>query len=419
MLNRTFKPSYELTALTAMDHAVEKRPGWLRKSDRALQHPKIYLSVSSEGFGHSSRALAIAKELPAAEVLVGTYNYALNRVRQAGVPCVSVTQEYELMGSQGSFDVGKTIMKNQSSLLTLTQMIAEERELMRTHGATVVVADGRIAPVIAASRLGIPCLVLTNQSDFYPFFQHDSALVKLFGKSFELWMRSWLSSADEILIPDFYPPDTVCLDNLSPTFHVKKRTRFLGPLVTFKPEEVVPAERPEGYSKYVVVSLGGHAYRRPLLDAVLSIAPQFPDVYFDLLTSLPVSQTPPNVSHRGQVADCAPLFKAADCVITQAGHSTAMELLSLGTPAVVIPDLHQSEQNNNAQRMEALGTATRITYEHLAADSAYLAKALDTVLCSSRYRHNTQQLARKSANMNGSRYAAQLLTEYAHRILAY
>ncbi len=384
-----------------------------------VRAPKIYLSISSEGYGHSSRALAIAKEFADSEILIGSYGYALDRVRRAGLNSVSISQEYKLMGAQGSFDVGKTIIKNQSSLLALNQMVAEERDIMLANDVTLVVADGRIAPVIAASRLGIPCLVLTNQSDFYPFFQHDSALVKLFGKSFEWWMRSWISHADEILIPDFYPPDTVCLMNLSPAFHVKKRTRFLGPLVPWRREEVAVIERPEGYDAYVVVSLGGHTYREPLLKAVLDVAPLFPHVYFDLLTSLPTLQLPSNVFRRGHVQDASPMFKAADLVITQAGHSTAMELLTLGTPAVIVPDMFQSEQINNAERMVSLGAALQITYDHLRANPSVLAKSIDTVLRTARFKRHAEQMAQKSANLNGKAYAAKILTEYSHRLVVY
>ncbi len=390
-----------------------------KKQLSPFTQPKIYLSISSEGYGHSSRALAIAKGFSQQDVLIGSYSYALERIRRAGLGCVEVSQEYKLMGSQGSFDVGKTIIKNQSSLLALNQMVAEEKQVIRDNGVTLVVADGRIAPVIAASQLDVPCLILTNQSDFYPFFKHDSALVKLFGKSFAIWMRSWLSSADEILIPDFYPPDTVCLFNLSPSLHVKKRTRFLGPLVAWRRDEVIPAQRPKGYDAYVVVSLGGHSYRRPLLDAVLKIAPQFPHVYFELLTSLPVFQMPDNVNWRGQVQECASFFKAADCVVTQAGHSTAMELLTLGVPAVIVPDMLQSEQKNNALRMEAMGVATRLEYDDLTADSSALAKSIDTILRYSRFKRNAEQMAMKSANINGVEQASRILSEYAHRLIAY
>jgi len=363
--------------------------------------------------------MAIASRFSPEELIVGTYGYALKRLKNAGINTVKVSQEFRLLGDEGSFDVSRTIRENQSSLLTLNQMVSEERDIMQTYGATVVVADGRIAPVIAASRLGIPCLVVTNQSDFYPFFRHDSAWVKLFGKSFEWWMRTWLSSADEILIPDFYPPDTVCLLNLSPSFHVKKRTRFLGPLVSWRRSDIVPVERPKGYQHYVVVSLGGHSYRKPLLDAVLAIAPQFPDTCFELLTSLPAFQLPENVHRQGLVPDGAPYFKAADCVITQAGHSTAMELLTLGVPSVIVPDQAQSEQMNNAIRMASMGVSLRVDYEGAVLPEAPLAQALHRILTEDRFSREAERMAQKSALIDGPGEAAKILHAYSQRVLAY
>ena len=231
---------------------------------------RIYLSFSSEGFGHSSRALAIAGQLSKAEVLMGTYSYALTRVKQYGYDCAEVPQELKFIGSGGSFDVGKTILHNPTRALGFNQIIQEEADIIKQHGVSLVVADGRMAPVLAAARLNIPCLVLTNQSAFYPFFAQESELVKVFGRSFEWVMKLWLSSAEEILIPDFPPPDTVCLPNLSENYQVKKRTRFVGPLVMWRADEIEPMVR-DTNRPFVVVSLGGHEYRRPLFDAVLAL----------------------------------------------------------------------------------------------------------------------------------------------------
>jgi UDP-N-acetylglucosamine--N-acetylmuramyl-(pentapeptide) pyrophosphoryl-undecaprenol N-acetylglucosamine transferase len=201
------------------------------KPKRKTQSPfRVYFSVSSEGYGHSSRAMALARHFERHEYLIGSYGIALDRLKELDFHAVPITQEYKLVGSDGSFDVAKTILNNQMAPLNFNQMVQDEMDVMRDYGATLVVADGRITPVVAAERMDIPCLVLTNQSAFYPFFEKDSPLVKLFGKSFEMMMKFWLSSAEEILIPDFPPPYTVCLPNLSLRPKVKKRTRFLGPL---------------------------------------------------------------------------------------------------------------------------------------------------------------------------------------------
>lgn len=380
---------------------------------------RIYWSVSSEGYGHSSRAIALAKEFSADEVLIGTYSYAFERVRQMGLPAVVVSQELEFIGNAGSFDVGKTIFHNRTKALELNQIIQEEMDIMTTNGISLVVADGRIAPVLAASRLDIPCLVMTNQSAFYPFFEQDSPLVQWFGRSFEWVMKLWLSSAEEILIADFPPPDTVCLPNLSHKYQVKKRTRFIGPLTSWDPEHIEPAERDDS-RPFVVCCLGGHAYRRPLFDAVVAMAKQTPEVQYCLLTSFKADMLPDNVACHANVLNPESYFKSADLVITQGGHSTAMELLTLGKPSLVVPDRNQREQENNASQLVAFGVSERVSYDDLQqASFVVLKQKMETMLKSQQYTLCAKEFAKKAAVIQGAKNGARVLREYSGRLLAY
>ncbi len=380
---------------------------------------KIYFSVSSEGYGHSSRALAIARQFKPSEILLGSYGYALERIRAFEYPSVDISQEVKFIGSEGHFDVGKTILNNPGSALGLNQIVQEEMDIIKRHGITLVVADGRIAPVLAAERLDIPCLVLTNQSAFYPFFARDSALVKLFGRSFEWVMKLWLSSAEEILIPDFPPPYTVCLPNLSDNYQVKKRTRFIGPLVAWEAAEIIPIVRPtEGH--LIVVSLGGHEYRRPLFDAVLEVARQMPELHFIVIATFASLNAPSNVQIHSFVQLAAPYFKAADLVITQAGHSTAMELLTLGKPCLIVPDSNQIEQENNARRMVELGVALKIEYNELNSPNQQIFRTrIQQLLDDPAFGEHAGTMAAKAAEIHGAQKAAVHLQEFAHRLSAY
>ena len=167
---------------------------FFKKKDK-LQN-KIYFSISSEGYGHSSRAMAIATNLDKKKYLVGTYGYALERLKARGIPCQEVSQELKFVGQDGAFDVGKTIVQNQGWVMKFNKMVDEEVEIMKNSGASCVVADGRMIPVMAAEKLKLPCINITNQSAFYPFFQQDNWLVKLLGVSFDSWMRMYLSSTE-------------------------------------------------------------------------------------------------------------------------------------------------------------------------------------------------------------------------------
>ncbi len=378
---------------------------------------KIYFSVSSEGLGHSSRVIAIAQEFDKNEIIIGSYNYAKERFQELDIPCVELSRELELIGKKGAFDVGKTIIKNHAWALKFNKLVKEEMKIIKESGASCVVADGRLVPVMAADKLGLPCVIMTNQSAFYPFFAKDSALVRVFGRSFDWIMKTWLSSTEEIIIPDFPPPYSVCLSNLSTNYKVMKRTRFVGPLVAWERDEIRPIAKPDPYKPYVIITLGGHAYRKPILDNMLQVANNMPEIHFDIFTNFKAEELPDNARIMGIVPNIAEYMKAADLVITQAGHSTAMELLTLGKQSLIIPDLNQIEQENNANRMAELGVSETIVYGNLSCDK--LIEIIEKMLENSQYKEKAQQFAQMAEEISGKKKAAEILRDYSTRLQYY
>ena len=390
----------------------------IKKMFRKREHlsDKIYLSISSEGFGHSSRAMAIATELDKKKFLIGTYDYALKRLRAKDLPCCEVSQELKFIGHDGAFDVAKTIIQNQSWVMKFNKMVEEEVNIIKKSGSSCVVADGRMIPVMAAEKLKLPCITITNQSAFYPFFQQDNWLVKLLGVSFDSWMRMYLSSTEEILIPDFEPPYTICLPNLSHNRKIMKRTRFVGPLVNFVAKDIKPIEKKED-KPYVVVSLGGHAYRRPLFDCIIEAAKKLKDINFVIFTFFEAKDIPSNVEILGMLPDISTYLKSADLVIAQAGHSTAMEILSLGKPSIIVPDLNQIEQENNAKRMGELKVAEVITQDILTSERMF--DKIQKVINDVNYKKNAEFFATMSEEMNARKKVADILTDYSTRLHKY
>lgn len=387
----------------------------VKKKKKFIPGNKVYFSFSSEGLGHSSRAMAIAKKLHKEEVIIGSYNYALDRFQKEDFNCVELPQEFKIIGAKGTFDVKKTIIKNHSWALTFNNIINKEIEVISENSASCVIADGRLAPVMAADRLSLPCLVITNQSAFYPFFAKDSALVRVFGKSFDWVMKTWLSSAEEIMIPDFPPPHTVCLYNLSDKFKVKKRTRFVGPLVSFDHDKLDKIQKPG--ENYVVVMLGGHSYRKPLFDTVIETAKRFPQLNFDVFANFEINEVPKNVRIMGFMSNIASYLNAADFVITQAGHSTAMELLTLGKPSIVIPDYKQIEQENNALRLEEMRTSLKIEYSNFNPEK--LSQAIEEISTNPVYKENAENLRNISIDIQGGNKVIEVIKDYSSRLERY
>jgi uncharacterized protein (TIGR00661 family) len=117
------------------------------------------------------------------------------------------------------------------------------------------------------------------------------------------------------------------------------------------------------------------------------------------------------------IQDCSSYFKAADLIITPAGHSTAMEVLTLGKPSIVIPDARQIEQENNANRMVELGVSRKIEYHQL--HHKVLRDIMDIVLWEPSYRERAAFFADLAKTWNGSARSADVLRDYAYRLHAY
>lgn len=399
---------------------------------------RIYFNVNGEGYGHSSRALAIAKHLDPESVLFGSYGYVLERIKKAGYKTVTVTPEITFAGDNGAFDLSKTIRKNIKLFFTgLNQQIQEEKKILKKHKITCVVTDCRAAVVFAANDLGIPCIYVTNQTEFELFFRTQRKKSGLFGfgnkkneernsqsmmhaamqNCFEYVATNMFKELHEVIIGDFPPPSTVCLPVLSRNPEIMKLQRIVGPLTQWRAEDVVAQERPTTKPFYVVGTMGGHAFRKPLFDAVIETARIMPEVHFDLISSFKAENVPENVRIIPFVDNPETYYKAADLVITQAGHSTAMELLSLGKPSIIVPDYRQVEQESNARRLEILGCSTKLTYPEL--NPGNLSSMIAAHQKTNRYRQAAKRVALSAQKLNGAETVANLVKDLAKRIVAY
>ncbi len=415
------------------------------KSLKSLKH-KIYFSINGEGYGHSSRVLAIAQQLNPEEVVLGSYGYVLSRLEKTNLPTVEISPEISFVGKDGNFDIGMTILKNSSWPVSINQLIKEEKKIIHNYGVTCVVADSRSAPVFAAHKLGIPCILLTNQTTFAPFFDIEIKDLEgsLIEKSFKDWLRAgttavltnavepfvlkvvqdWLSAADEIFIPDLPPPYSLSLPLLYNENFVKKKQRFLGPLLpwswkslsSFNAMNYLPRES-RSYNKKIVCTLGGHKYRKPLFDVVASLAKKMPDVLFIVLSDFKSELKLSNLYLVGFVENPAVYYLNSDLVITQAGHSTAMELMTLGLPMLVVPDAGQVEQESNAKRLCELGVATSLPYRDLNVDALYT--QIKYMLNEGSFLEEAKQLSKIARSYLAEEEAARIVRDYSTRIQAY
>ncbi len=375
----------------------------------------IYFSVCGEGYGHSSRDMAIASVLTdaGANVLMASYGYVLERLNK-DFNTVEVKREFEMIGNRGTFDLKATILKSKKTALRLSRIISNEKIAMNDFKATCVIADGRSAAVFAAFKLGIPCVIISNQTSLEPFFRESSFFVRLIGKPVELTLRTMTAFADVTLIPDFPPPHTVCLNTLSRNRHIMKKQCFVGPVVSGNFDD---AATPDAKRPFTLTLLGGHSFRLPIFSGILKIADRFPDMDFVIFTKFKSDHVPKNVLIKDIAEDVSPYMKDAELIITQAGHSTAMEMLTLGKPALIIPDKGQIEQENNAARMKELGVCETLDYTSIQHESLF--EKIQILLGESKFKEKAKQYSELAGNMKGAEKAADIILELSNRIQCY
>lgn len=417
-----------------MAKVVHWTPAFAKR--RAKHASRIFICINGEGYGHSSRALAVARHLDPESVIFGTYGYVKNRIDRAGYRTVEVGPEVKFFGADGSFELSKTILKNAGAPLTMSKQFRDELKIMKDYKITCVLSDCRAASIFAAAKLGIPSLYMTNQTEFEHFFHRRKRTKKgediplaettraiqeaILGgaaePSVDFAVRAMFKEISEVIIADFPPPHTICLPMLSRKPQVMKLQRMVGPVTSWTADEVISHGRPAS-GPYVVGTLGGHKYRLPLFNSLVEAAALMPDVHFDIFSSFVPEHAPPNLRVIDFTENPERYYKAADLVVSQAGHSTAMELLTLGKPSLLVPDHKQIEQESNAQRMMELGVSTQMSYPELTAK--HLADRIRHHLQTPSYEVSAYQLARLANEMNGAKRVAALVNDYGSRVMAY
>ena len=378
---------------------------------------KIYFSVCGEGYGHSSRDMAIARLLKStdARVLMGSYGYVLDRLKN-NFDAIEIEKEFEMTAKDGAFDLKATISHSRNSVFHYSRIISQEKKIMEDYSATCVVADGRSASVFAAFKLGLPCIIISNQTSIESFFRESKFLLNLVGKPVDLTLKTTMALAEEVLIPDFPPPHTICLNTLSKSQHVMKKQRFIGPVISAGYESKQPG--PSGIrSPFVLTVLSGHSFSLPIFNGILKIADRFPEINFLIFAKFKSDMVPKNATIMGFCDDLSPYMAAAELVIAQAGHSTAMEILTLGKPALIIPIKGQIEQEYNAARMKELGICETLDYESFNSEGLY--EKIHLLLNENRFKEKARQYSEMTRKMKGSQKAADIILELSDRIKCY
>jgi UDP:flavonoid glycosyltransferase YjiC (YdhE family) len=392
---------------------------------------KVFVSACGEGLGHTSRMLALFRALKAAghEVRLAGYGKSLEVLRGSDPRALETFPELRMAGAGGSFNIVSSILRSSGTPLDITRSYMLEKKAIEGMGADAVVSDSRLSTVLAGERAGRPTFYVTNQSEFKmeeiprssrlrAFNILTSERLRIPGEAARRLIDAPLSVpygfSDRVLVPDFRPPDAVCLPLISRDLGMRKKTFFTGPMNGLCFCAPKPAKW-ETRKRKVLVSFGGQAFREGMQDAVAQAASKIPGHEF-IVAGMVVKKDADfgSVRMRRFLPDLMPYAAAADFLVIPGGHSSIMESIILRKPALVIPDNGQAEQESNAKTYQKLGLGRMLRVDSI----RMLGSALKRLEAGAgAHRAALEALSERARGAeNGGRNAAHMIEEYVERI---
>ncbi|MEM2027213.1 MAG: glycosyltransferase [Candidatus Bathyarchaeia archaeon] len=387
---------------------------------------RVYFGVCGIGFGHAGRCIPIANKLRdmGAEILFSTYRDAVEYIRREGYPVVEPPSMDVMVKSDGTIDFRQTVVNPGPFLAAFifTRQVEAEIRFLRAFKPDIVVSDSRVSPLIAARSLGIPDVCIVNQ--FKIMIPRKKRLLRL-AKITEtgglaIIGKIWVGCAAPLLVPDFPPPYTISVENLKMPMRYYRHVKFIGPILPTYPDELPSREELleklglDGDKPLIFAPISGPFKERAYIIEVLKrIFREFPEDYQIVMSTgspenpIQATRYKRNFIVYNWLPNRFEYLKAADLVISRAGHGTLTQNICYGKPMVLIPTPSHTEQTNNAMRVKEMGIAEVIEQGEVNVNS--LLNAVNKILSDETYRRNIEEIRSKVIGMNGLRTVVETI----------
>ena len=352
---------------------------------------RAYFAPCGIGLGHVTRCKVVLdrlKEQVPVRAFFATYYDALHYARSVGLDVLEIPPMTIVSKDTGEIDVKETIIyltsRGRLAAIAVSQL-AYDLKYIAAVNPDVVVSDTRAMAILAAKMLGIPCICITNQIRFYvPRKKRMLRISRLAEAGILAVIGEIWAMADEILVPDFPEPYTVCYMNLEVPDRLRRRLRFVGPILSKRPEEL-----PDGEDLKEKL---GFDPDRPLILAPVAGTERdrsfFVRTVFRMLKKMVakgyqavLSLGRPDYKHKVfmnkkdfkvfyWISDFPTYLKASDVVVLRGGHTSIMYCMAYGKPMLVVPTPSHTEQMLNALRVKKLGVAEVLLQEELSTEKA-------------------------------------------------
>ena len=288
-------------------------------------------------------------------------------------------------------------------------------KIIKKFKPDLILADSHFSVPITAKVLGVPCVMTTNEltlnfSDLYP----EEKTVEYLENGLKRFVKDVCNLCKVIMIPDI-PGSTEIPPKLN------ELVVHTGPFLKEEPQKMPSKEILrkelgfESSESIVLVTVGGSDFGIELLklmcdasaiiDCDRIIIVTGPQIEADFI---PESN---RIVKKKFLDNMMEWMKISDVIVSLAGHTTIMEVMSLGIPNIIVPIDNHPEQFKNTVNIVKYGISIvedikKLGPEEIAADINKLLRDPDIV-------NRAEIVKEKFSKYNGTEEAVKIIMKHA------
>ena len=360
---------------------------------------RILISVCGEGFGHTTRCLAVGEELSKEhEVKFIAYGKSMEYIRKCNYEVFETYPEIKLSGYEGRFDIKGSIFNSGHKP---TEAIKRELKIVKRYKPDLIIIDCKYSTALIAKLLNIPFYVITNQN-----YTRSKDSRRFIVYPVMRFLNIINRRAKGVIIPDLPMPYTVCEYNLT----MLNNLHFIGPLIRYNVEDYEDDEEED----YILSVIGGFEYRYRILELLNEVSKRRGIKVKMVCGSYEVAEKlrrikAPNVEIIPFTTNMEDLIRRCSFIVCHGGHSTLMEAISFGKPVITIPDLYHPEQENNSKKIGDLKCGIALSHMDL---EDTLEWAIDEIMSNPIYFRNARRLRELCKFYNGRKNIREIVNRF-------
>lgn len=317
------------------------------KYTRLGMRKRIAFFIGGTGLGNATRSIPVVEAAMTNgwSTVVATSSLSFDLIQQRFPSGISLTRlGRQRLAGQNQLNMLELIFRLPSFITIFVRNFLAARRILREAQVEVAYIDSEYSGLLAAKLAGCQVIVM-NQGALVKRQWQSASREQKRRLSFSYYFLEYLEDflyrkiADRILVPS-----PIQIDSLPSPYHV------ISPPIRFH-KSTQSADSIE-----VLFIAGGSGMGD--ISYLEELAHVEPALQITVIGKIDQTLVAPNVQFHGVVSQSEQYIEKAKYIVAQGGHSSLMDLIFLGKPALLIPIAGHAEQHMNALWAEQKGFAT-------------------------------------------------------------